>query len=176
MKILFFCLILLTITSCTRKNDTIKNTATVNAFVPIYVQLTDVENIKIENVTPTIKAGKIYVYGNYIYQNDQYKGFHIINNSNPYSPQKVAFLKVPFSTEIAIKGSFLYCNNVSDLVVFNISNPISPLLVKRVKNAFPLIDQTYPPVTNTYFECVDNSKGVIVGWEQKNIPAPNCRR
>lgn len=176
MRLLYLPLFYLLISSCTRKNENLPTTATVNAFVPIYMQLTDVENIKIEAVTPTIKAGKIYVYGNYIFQNDQYKGFHIINNSNPSAPQKVGFLKVPFSTEIAIKGSFLYCNNVSDLVVIDISNPLIPVLVKRVKNAFPLIDQNYPPVSNTYFECADKSKGIIVGWEQKNIPAPNCRR
>ena len=176
MRLISFSLLFLVMSSCTRNNDAVKNTTIVNAFVPIYMQLTDVENIKTEPATATVKAGKIYAYGNFIYQNDQYKGFHIIDNSNPANAQKVAFLKVPFSTEIAIKRSFLYCNNVSDLVVFNISNPISPVLVKRVKNAFPLIDQTYPPVTNTYFECVDNSKGVIVGREQKAIPAPNCRR
>ena len=176
MRLTYLLLLSLLLNSCTNDNDAVKNTNIINAFVPIYMQLTDVENIQTEPATATVKAGKIYAYGNYIFQNDQYKGFHIINNSNPANAQKVAFLKVPFSTEIAIKGSFLYCNNVSDLVVFNITNPTAPVLVKRVKNAFPLIDQTYPPVTNTYFECVDKNKGIIVGWEQKRIVTPNCRR
>ncbi len=176
MRLIYVSLLFILMSSCTRNNENIQNTATVNAYIPVYMQLTEVENIKVEAVTPTVKAGKIYAYGNYIYQNDQYKGYHIINNTNPANAQKVAFLKVPFSTEISIKGSFMYCNNVSDLVVFDISNPIAPVLVKRVKNAFPLIDQSYPPVSNTYFECIDKSKGIIVGWEQKTIPAPNCRR
>lgn len=146
------------------------------AFVPVYAKPTDIETVSLLGATPTINAGKIYAYGSYVFQNDQYKGYHIINNSIPANAQKVAFLKVPFSTEIAIKGGYLYCNSVSDLLVFDISNPVAPSLVKRVKNAFPVIDQNYPPVSNAYFECVDNSKGIVVSWEQKTIPTPACRR
>ena len=146
------------------------------SFVPIYAQPTEIESVALQGPTATTSAGKIYAYGNYIFQNDQYKGYHIINNTIPANAQKVAFLKVPFSTEIAIKGGHLYCNNVSDLLVFDISNPVAPNLVKRVKNAFPIIEQNYPPVSNVFFECVDKTKGLVVGWEQKTIPTPACKR
>jgi hypothetical protein len=62
-------------------------------------------------------------------------------------------------------------------VVINLSNIMAPVVVKRVPNAFPLIDQDYPPLSGgVYFECVDKSKGVVVRWELKqNMPAL-CRR
>jgi hypothetical protein len=162
--------------SCVKEVENQNNIGMVNAYVPVYAMPNEIEQITVEPITATVNAGKIYAYGNYIFQNELYKGFHVINNTVPANAQKVAFLRVPFSTEIAIKGNFLYCNNVSDLVVFNISNPLIPVLVKRVKDAFPIIDQQYPPFTNSYFECVDNSKGVVVSWERKRIQAPNCRR
>jgi hypothetical protein len=147
------------------------------AYVPVYAQVADINTIGVETAKPTAVAGKIYAYGNTIFQNDSYTGFHIINNTNPANAQKIGFLKVPFSTEIAIKGNYLYTNNVSDLVVFDISNPANPVLIKRVKDAFPVISQTVPPVTNTYFECPDPKKGIIVRWEQKTLATlPNCRR
>jgi hypothetical protein len=49
-------------------------------------------------------------------------------------------------------------------------------LVNRIENAFPQINQEYPPFTGVYFECVDPSKGVVIGWEEKQIDQPKCRR
>jgi len=80
------------------------------------------------------------------------------------------------ATEIAIKSGHLYTNNVNDLVVFSLSNPAEPLLENRVKDAFPVIEQEYPPFNNTYFECPDPAKGIVVGWEQKELTNPQCRR
>lgn len=153
------------------RNDNLR----VNTWVPVYAQTSEIDQIGVTAPASTVTAGKIYAYGNYIFQNDVFKGFHIINNSGA-TAQKIAFLKVPFSTEIAIRSNYLYTNNVSDLVIFDISNPLKPVLVNRVKNAFPVIDQLYPPVTNTYFECPDTKKGIVVRWEQKMIDRPNCRR
>jgi hypothetical protein len=164
------------LTSCIKDTNKAAAPTEVNAYIPVYALPNTLEQITVETAIPTLNAGKIYVYGNYIFQNELYKGFHIINNAVPASPQKVAFLKVPLSTEISIKGSYMYCNNLSDLVVFNISNPLNPVLVNRVKNAFPVIEQKYPPVSNVYFECVDESKGIVVNWIQKVITTPNCKR
>ncbi len=81
---------------------------------------------------------------------------------NRTSPQKVSFLKLPLSTEIAVKGNYLYANNYKDLVVFDITTPAKPQFVKRVNDVFPLVNQKYPPFTNAFFECPDEAKGVVV--------------
>lgn len=126
---------------------------------------------------PTIHPGKIYAYGNYLFQVEENEGIHIIDNSDPQQAHKISFLKVPAASELAIKSNFLYTNNLDDLVVFDLSNINAPHLVKRVENAFPKINQEYPPFSNVYFECVDPSKGVVVGWEEKMVnELPKCRR
>ncbi len=147
----------------------------IEAYVPVYASATDLENIEVTAVRSTTKAGKIYAYGNYIFQNELYEGIHIIDRSQA-QPKKVAFLKVPFSTEVAVKGNYLYTNSVSDIVVFDIVNPLQPMVVKRLKNAFPAVNQEYPPFSNVFFECVDPSKGIVVDWVLKTIPKANCRR
>lgn len=175
-KLIALLTLCITIASCERTNSIKNNSSLILAYVPVYSKISDIENIVLQAPTPTVNAGKIYAYGNYIFQNDVQKGFHIINNTVPASAAKVAFMKVPFSTELAIKGNFLYCNNVSDLLVFNVSNPAAPQLVNRIKNAFPVINQKYPPITGTLFECVQPDSGLVVNWAQRQVPMPNCRR
>ena len=148
----------------------------VDAFVPVYSPLIDINSIAVEAARPTDQAGKIYAYGTFIFQNELYKGIHIINNTNRSQPNKLAFLKVPFSTEIAVKGNYLYTNNHDDILVFDITNPANPQLVKRLENIFPPINQMYPPFNNVQFECPDPSKGVVVRWDMKRIKTPKCRR
>ena len=145
------------------------------AYVPVYAQPTEL-SISVEGARSTQKAGKIYAYNNYIFQNDVNKGVHIIDNSQPDNPQKVAFINIPFNTELAVKGRFLYVNSISDLLVLDLLNPEKPVLTKRLKDAFPVIDQNYPPFSNIYFVCPDASKGIVVGWEFKSVKSPACRR
>jgi hypothetical protein len=162
--------------SCTQSTNPKYIPESIEGYAPVYAKSSDVNSIVIEPITPTLNAGKIYAFGNYIFQNDQGKGIHIIDNSNKSNPQKIAFLKIPYNTEIAVKGNFLYANNLNDLVVFDISNPATPTLVKREANVFPTVTQDYPMQNNVYFECVDAAKGVVVSWEKKTLTHPKCQR
>lgn len=145
-------------------------------YVPVYSTLSAVHQYAVEPQKPTVQAGKIYAYGNYIFQNDLYTGIHIIDNRDQ-NAVKIAFLNIPLNTDIAIKGNYLYANNYTDLLVFDITDPAHPQFIKRVPDVFPPVDQDYPPFTNIYFQCPDKSKGIVIRWEQNDsIPLPNCRR
>lgn len=148
----------------------------VNAMVPVYAQPSELEAITVMASQPTAKAGKIYAYGNYVFQNDLNKGIHIIDNTVPAQARKIAFISIPFSTELAVKGRYLYTNCVSDLLVFELSDVQTPKLVRRVKDAFPVVLQNYPPFNRVYFQCPDPTKGIVVDWQEKMIPIPDCRR
>ena len=146
------------------------------AYVPQYASPAELHSISIQAAKATQHAGKIYAFGNYLFQNDLLQGFHIIDNTDRKHPSKLAFLKVPYSTEIAIKGNFLYTNNYNDLVVIDLSNLQSPRLVKRVEKVFPAVDQKFPPVTGVLFECPDPSKGIVIQWDWKESKSASCRR
>jgi len=145
-------------------------------YVPVYAAPDVINTISVESAKHTTTPGKIYAYGAYLFQIEQNKGIHIIDNSNPKEARKIAFLNVPMASEIAIKSGHLYTNNLNDLVVFDLANAAQPKLVNRVKDAFPAIDQSYPPFSNTYFECPDPSKGIVIAWEQQALTNAKCRR
>ena len=174
IRLLSFIAIFAIINSCSPPTNDL--TGQSQAYVPIYEDLTGVTDIAVQPKKLTEQAGKIYAYGNYIFQNDLNTGIHIIDNTDKQNPVKIAFLKIPLSTEVAVKGSFLYTNNNTDLVVFDISTPANPRLVKRLSNVFPEVNQNYPPFTNVYFECPEKGKGIVVRWELKTIANPKCRR
>ena len=166
-------ILLLGLASCEMNNDMTPSQTV--GWVPVYASATIYDSVAVEGVKPTIKAGKIYAYNSYIFQVDQQRGIHIVVNGQSANPAKAAFLKIPFCTEVAMKGNFLYANNLNDLVVFDISNPVNPILVKRMKDAFPAVIANHPDAFG-YFECVDPSKGIAVDWKQQTISNPKCRR
>lgn len=152
------------------------NTGNQQAYVPIYAKPGDLTNIGAEAARTTAKPGKIYAYGNLLLQNDINTGVHFIDISDKSNPKKVSFLRVPWTTELSVKDGYLYVNNFNDLLVFNISDVSNPVLIKRLANVFPYHNSEFPPDANAYFECVDPSKGIVVGWELKTVPNPKCRR
>ena len=175
MRQFFYGLLLFTV-ACTGNPDIRTNESQILGYAPVYAPPDQLNDVGIAAPKATSKAGKIYAYNQYLFQVEQSEGIHIIDNSQPAAARKIGFLKVPLCSEIAIRGGYLYTNHVDDLVVFNLANISQPQLVKRLEGAFPQIDQTHPPFSNTFFECVDPSKGVVVRWEQKQMIVPDCRR
>jgi hypothetical protein len=172
MKYLLF-LLIIAVASCDPRSQ---NDSPLRGYAPVYATRQAANAISTEPVKTTSHPGKIYAYSNYLFQVEQNEGIHIIDNSNPQQSKKIAFLKILTCSEIAIKSNFLYTNNLNDLVVFDLSNISAPQLVNRVQNAFPEFNQSYPPFAGVYFECVDPSKGVVIGWEEKMLTSAKCRR
>jgi len=165
---LFFCLY-----SCNPYRDS--TTEERKTYVPVYMQVTEKNNISISGARTTETSGKIYAYGHYIFQNDQNKGIHIIDNADRKNPRKIAFLNIPYNTEFAVRDHYIYANNVNDLVVIDINDINNPAVVKRMDDAFPYISQKYPPASG-YFVCPDPSKGIVVAWELQTVKSPKCYR
>lgn len=169
-------LVVFAFSSCYTDNYNDPAKKEVQAWVPQYAAITDVKQIEVQAAKATQQPGKIYAFGNYLFQNEAQQGFHIINNTDRKHPVKLAFLKVPYSAEIAIRGNFLYTNNLNDLVVIDLSNIQSPRVVKRIEKVFPAVDQKFPPYSHAAFQCPDPAKGVVVKWELKTITGAACRR
>jgi hypothetical protein len=150
----------------------------VDAWVPIYSNPTDAVKISNSAPQPFVNGGKIATQGNTLYQVEQDKGIHIINISNPAAPVKTGFINIALCRELTLKGNWLYTNNMTDLVVLDVSNPASTPVATRIANAFPNLGVQFPPdaATGTYFECADAAKGTVIRWELQKIKNPKCRR
>lgn len=114
---------------------------------------------------PIEESGKIYTYQNMIFINDKYEGIHVIDNSNPASPQKVAYISLAGTVDISIKDDVLYADSIRDLVLFDISDISNIQEISRMENV--LQDNVIWPFDADIIEWVeyDYENELIVGWE-----------
>lgn len=138
-------------------------------FFPVLMQRTDLEkSVFYRNAQTINEVGKLYYKDNFIFLNEKFKGIHVIDNSNPSSPENVGFINIPGCIDIAIKRNTLYADNAVDLVAIDLSGNLSALNVtERVKNVFP---EPTPPDLDFIpynFSISERPEGtIIVGWER----------
>ncbi len=140
---------------------------TVNVAKPEYMSL-DALRSSVEITPPQniVESGKIYAYNNLVLINDVDSGIHIIDNSDPENPSKIAFIKIIANKDMEVKGNYLYADSLMDLLVFDISNLENIIEVARLKDVFP----GYIPMPFIDNLVVDyegngyNSSEIIVKW------------
>jgi len=147
----------------------------VEGYKPVYMPKTAAYTVSAEAPKPLLKPGKIYIYHGLLFVVDRLKGIHVINNQDPSNPTSIAFLNVPGCNDVAVNGGMLYADNVTDLVVFDITDPLNISYKERLKGVFPQGLQLFPEMANNqYFECVDTTKGVVIDWELTTLKQPKC--
>jgi hypothetical protein len=139
---------------------------TTTANVPIYLSFDDLrKSIVIEEPKDISKPGKIYFKDNYIFINEFMEGVHIIDISDPSSPDPLAYIPVPGAIDMAIKDDILYVDSYTDLVMIDISDPENPEEKQRIND---ILEYTLPPYDINYpLADVDKEEGVVTGWEIK---------
>lgn len=111
-------------------------------YTPVFMDRSEMEEaVKIEAAQPLRNPGKIYLYSQYILVNEKYKGIHIIDNSNPASPQNKAFLHIDGCIDMAMKNEVLYADNAVDLIALKTSDNFTSVQVtERIESIFPEIE------------------------------------
>lgn len=139
-------------------------------YTPVYMDRTEMESaIKIEAAQPLHATGKIYLYGQYILVNEKYKGIHVIDNSNPASPQNIAFLHIDGCIDMAMKNNILYADNAIDLIALKTTDNFKSVQVtQRIKGIFP---ETESPDGYWSIYNIDHFRpqnGILVAWKKKS--------
>lgn len=137
-KNVFFAMlsILFLTVSCTKDDCT--RVMTYTKQTPIYKTLAEIRvPPKVEAARDLKDPGKIYLYGNWILINEKGEGIHVIDNANPASPNKLAFISIPGNIDIAMSGNTLYADNYIDLLAIDMTDIQNVRVKKRVPNAFP---------------------------------------
>ncbi len=144
----------------------------VEGYVPVYGSR-EMADIKLLPAQPVTKPGKIYIYGNYLLINEIQSGIHVFDNSDKSNPEPLAFVQLLGNTDMAIKDHVLYADCLGELVAIRVENFDD---IEQV-GTLPLSKWVLglPPPTNGYFECIDESKGVIIGWRKETLTNPKCR-
>ncbi len=163
-------------TSCLNLTNELNRVEQAEGLIPIYFAGDNIDQIQSLPVQPIEKLGKIYFKAPYIFMNESLKGIHVVDNSDPTNPQKVAFIEIPGNQDISIKGDRMYVDNFKDLVVLDITDIYNVSEVSRVTGLYEFGDGDYPESYSGYFECVDENKGQVIGWATATINNPKCWR
>ncbi len=115
-----------------------KVTRTYTMYKPVYKSKTAVLAEVGSRAASTVKKpGKIYQYGHYIFLNEIGQGVHVIDNTNPSSPLRVAFINIPGNLDVAVSNNTLYADMYTDMLAIDITDPMHASVKKKVADAFP---------------------------------------
>ena len=137
LRFAFVGLVLATLSGCLR--DECTSTRTYVRFDPIYKLPADFRvGVSAESPRTLRNPGKMYAFDTYLFINELHEGIHVIDNSNPASPQNIAFWKIPGNVDMAIRGNHLYADQYVDLLTIDISDLQNPQVVCTSQEAFQL--------------------------------------
>ncbi|MBO0356418.1 hypothetical protein J0X19_00535 [Hymenobacter sp. BT186] len=168
---LFSWLLLLGLLACGKKED--PTIAYYDGYAPILMDRTALEqSVSALPARPMHEAGKIYLWGRYLFVNERFEGIHIIDNQNPAQPRPISFLRIPGNVDLAVKGNLLYADNGPDLVTIDISNPEAVQVRGRVRNAFRELPMPVRWASIPTESLPENrpANSVVVGWKKVQIP------
>jgi hypothetical protein len=159
---------LLSMQSCL--SDKCEGTQEFTRYDPVYLSPAQIRKpIVFGEGQPLINPGKLYIYQDYLFINEQGKGVHIFDNSDDSNPINLGYYDIPGNFDIAVRNNILYADNVMDLIAIDISTINSPVLIDRQEFAYPKYDRngTYLAYyINTHvvqsFDC-NNTNGVNRG-------------
>jgi hypothetical protein len=138
------------------------------ANVPVYETMATFRSHTpvIEAGQPLRHPGKIYIYNDLLLVNDLMTGVHIYNNSNPASPVDLGFLPIHATSELAVRNNVLYVDSYTDLLSFDISDPVHPTYLNRINDVFEFLNHGLLPGYNDAYPAaqLDPSKGVVMSW------------
>lgn len=140
--------------------------ASATDYTPILLHKDDLKNsILYQQPQDFENPGKIYVYQNFVFIVDTFKGVHKINNMDPENPVKEAFIHIPGIMDISIQNNILYADNAIDLVAINMENFPEIVETDRVEGIFP---EPTPPdlewIPYSYSQANRPENTIIVGW------------
>ena len=142
---------------------------------PVYYS-GELREIRMLPARPFDRLGKIYYKNGYLYINELGQGVHVIDNRDPANPLPLRFIQIPGNKDMAIKGTYMYADNFTDLVTLDISQPDTVWVTDRKVDFYPAsaIDSRPPVDYRGFFECYDPKKGFALLWEEAQLENPQC--
>jgi hypothetical protein len=140
-------------------------------YRPVYGSQ-ELKEIQLTDSRQVHNPGKIYAYKNFLLINEIQEGIHIFDNSDPENPSPIGFLRILGNSDMAIKEDVLYADHMGNLVALTIDN------FNTINKAGSLPLQNWhlglPPPAGSYFECIDQTKGIVIQWTKTELKNPAC--
>lgn len=134
-------------------------------YEPVLMNRTDMEeSVQIGEARVIVAPGKMWVYNDLIFLIEQYKGVHIIDNSNPSSSKTIGFIQVDGCTDLTVKDNIMYINNAVDMIGIKGGSEFGSIeIVARHRNMLPTISSP-EPWNDSYFYNKLPENTIIVRW------------
>jgi hypothetical protein len=139
---------------------------------PLYIPLSELGAIKNLPAQAIEQTGAIYLRDTLFFMLEFKKGIHVFNILDTMNSAELTFFSIPAITDFTISGNRIYADSWRDLVTIDFSDLYQIREVGRTKDTFQPI--LYPPLYDGYFECVDESKGVLIGWKDAQLENAKC--
>lgn len=144
---------------------------------PLYLAEGESAEIRSQSPMPYGTLGKIVAYGDYIYVGEQITGIHVVNNIDPKNPVQEYFWSIPGVVDFTLKDGYLYADNGIDLLTINITDPADIKVISISEEVYDdRLANRFPSDYFGFFECVDSTRGTVIGWETATLINPSCRR
>ena len=140
------------------------------SYIPMLMDRSELEASvqMVASSMPIRTPGRIYVYQNWLLLVEQYKGIHLIDNTDPAHPVRKAFLRVPGCQSMTVGNGILYVDNAVDLVGIKIDlGSLQVHEVARNKKALPEINSPNGYVPWEFSRINRPANTEIVGWTNK---------
>jgi len=146
----------------------------VTGMRPEYISYDELLVFEQQGPQEIVHAGKIMLYENYVFLGEINKGVHIIDISDTLNPVNISFLKIPGNKDVTGQDDRLYADNGPHLLILDITDIHHITMIGRSMNVFSP-SEMYPREFAGYFECVNDAKGWVVGWEEGSLENPKCK-
>jgi hypothetical protein len=117
------------------ENCTVTNTS--YYWEPVYTSYAELRaSVYTADPIEITAPGKIYFKDNFLYINEVGKGIHVIDNTDPSSPEPKSFINIPGNYDLAIRNNILFADSYVDLVAIDISVVGEEKEIGRANNMF----------------------------------------
>jgi len=144
-------------------------TSSHDQFEPILMLREDMEAaVQLRTSRDIERPGKIWVFDQYIFVIEQYKGIHVLDNADPRNPKNIGFIQIDGCTDVAVRNDIIYANNAVDLIgVKTLADYKAISVVSRNRNILPELESPEDWYSND-FQKHRPANTVIVRWEPYN--------
>jgi hypothetical protein len=120
------------------------------------------------------KQVTIFLRDSLLFLLEEYKGIHVINVNDSSNPRPITFIKIPAVSDFTLGGDKLYADNGPNLLSISIADIFNVVLISKNNQVFKPV--LFPSLFIGPFECVDETKGIVIGWEDAYLENVSCSR
>ncbi len=138
-----------------------------NSYKPILMTRGNLESaVQWHDAREIERPGKIWVYNQFIFVIEQYRGIHVIDNTDAAAPKNLGFIQIDGCTDVAVKSGLIYANNAVDLIGVK-PDPLSKSIAVVSRNRSVLPELIPPDGSDLNRFSKNRPEGtIIVRYEQ----------